>query len=476
MAKVIYDRSGKPHTIGGSGPEKEKEEPRGHKSPDRGGRGAPPSRGGPSRGSSSPARGGGSPARGGGMQARGGAAPSRGGKPGYGHAKPNAGGGFVTKERPPKGSVRTAKFDRDEVKSPAPHSRFQRDEAPARESKYPSRRTVKNEAKKAKGSGFKEARGGGKGGFSKNKEPGGRKPKNDKHGKKKGAYQPPREGKARPKREPDPNWTAAKAIVDKNKRGSAFLVFDKRDIEDIFIPRYYLDQLFHGDRVQVYLGAEGEIEDLKVLEHRFKTIFGKVHFEGAEVESSRSKRSKPQTKTGFLVYERKKAKEEVYLPVIPPEVKQGDWVKAELNFGENNAISATIQEVIGQDLPAIYDIQMVAGEFNLKEHHSFEAVKQAESYTLAIPGKDEEGRTDLRNLPFITIDGERARDFDDAVYVEDKGEAGFCLWVAIADVSHYVKKGTPLDDEAYAPRDTAFISLSVPFTCCQERFPKNFAA
>jgi len=405
MAKVIYDRLGRPHTLGGKGPIKEKEsEPENPRAP----------RAAVSR-------------------------PTRPGKPSSSSSQSRDAkfdktpGGFISKEKAEKGSVRGA----------ARGSKFKRDEAPVKEGKYTSRRTKKNEAKKAKG-GFKEGHKEGR-----------RKPKNDKyaskHEKKKGAYQPPRPGKPRPKREPDPSWLSLKGIVDKNKRGTAFLVFDRRDIEDVFVPRYYLDQLFHGDRVQVYLNKEGEIEDLKVLEHRFKTIFGKVHFEEADIPSSRERKgAQSKVRAGYLVYERKKAKEEVYLPSVPAEVKAGDWVKAELNFGENNAITATVQEVIGETLPAIYDIQMVAGEFNLKEHHTFDAVKQAESYKLDIPGKDEEGRTDLRNLPFITIDGERARDFDDAVYVEDLGQKGFRLWVAIADVSHYVKKGTPLDDEAYA--------------------------
>ena len=244
--------------------------------------------------------------------------------------------------------------------------------------------------------------------------------------------------------------TKLKGVIDKNKKGSAFLIFDRADLEDVFIPRYYTDQLFHGDRVEVYTNEQGEIEDLKVLEHRFKEIFGRVHFD------AKSKKAR----TGFLVYERKRAKEEVYLPIIPPEVKEGDWVKAEIIFAEGQdgisgggAVSAKIVEVIGAELPPIFDIQMVAGEFNLKEHHSFEAVKQAESYKLEVPGKDEVGRTDLRHIPFMTIDGERARDFDDAVYVERLsagGKSGYRLWVAIADVSHYVKEGTPLDDEAYA--------------------------
>jgi ribonuclease R len=192
------------------------------------------------------------------------------------------------------------------------------------------------------------------------------------------------------------------------------------------------------------VNEHGEIEDLKVLEHRFKEIFGRMKIDG---------RANPKTKkrSGYLVYERKKAKEEVWIGSIPHEVKEGDWVRAEMVYGEGGKgiTSANIVEVIGPELPAIFDIQMVAGEFNLKEHHSFDAVKQAESYKLEIPGKDEAGRTDLRHLPFMTIDGERARDFDDAVFVEPFGQkGGYRLWVAIADVSHYVVEGTALDREA----------------------------
>lgn len=250
------------------------------------------------------------------------------------------------------------------------------------------------------------------------------------------------EPRPRPPVEPHPDWIRLKGVIDKNKKGSAFLVFDRADLDDVFIPRYYTDQLFHGDRVEVFVSEEGEIEDLKVLEHRFKEIFGRVHLgDGRHLKS--------KVRTGTLVYERKKAKEEVYLPSVPPEVKDGDWVRAEMVFGDHGAISAKVLERIGPELPALFDIQMVAGEFNLKEYHSFDAVKQAESYSLQVPGKDEIGRTDLRHIPFFTIDGERARDFDDAVYVEKLEHHGYRLWVAIADVSHYVKEGTPLDAEAY---------------------------
>ncbi len=276
--------------------------------------------------------------------------------------------------------------------------------------------------------------------------------KNHPGDRRRGGDRPARHEPRRPRSPvaPNPDWVRLKGVIDKNKRGSAFLIFDRADLEDVFIPRYYVDQLFHGDRVEVFVNDRGEIEDLKVLEHRFKEIFGRVSLGDGHEFGREFKKAKSKARTGYLVYERKKAREEVYVPLVPAEVKEGDWVRAEMVFGEQGMITAKILERIGPELPASFDIQMVAGEFNLKEHHSFDAVKQAEGYRLEIPGKDEIGRTDLRQIPFFTIDGERARDFDDAVYVEKLEHHGYRLWVAIADVSHYVKEGTALDREAYA--------------------------
>jgi ribonuclease R len=231
--------------------------------------------------------------------------------------------------------------------------------------------------------------------------------------------------------------------VDKNKRGSAYLIFDRRDLKDILIPRSYQEGLFHGDRVEVAVSKRGDIEEIEVLSHRFREIYGRIQF-----ISTRSGKSIP-----ILHYERKRAIEQLPITNIETtQAKAGDWVKASVHFpedGERGGPEAEIIEVFGPDLPASQDVAMVAGEFNLNEHHTEAAEEEARSYTIEVPGSDEEGRTDLRHLPFMTIDGETARDFDDAVYVENLGGQGFRLWVAIADVSHYVRPGTALDSEAY---------------------------
>lgn len=227
-----------------------------------------------------------------------------------------------------------------------------------------------------------------------------------------------------------------KATVDKNHKGFAFLIFENRRNEDAFVPPHEASSLFHGDRVEVTLTKRGQVTGLTVLEHRFRELVGRF-------EPHPSQR---QTKSGWVVYERKRAREEVFVPEAPAGIKPGDWVQASLEFHDSgpHPVTARITENYGELLPAWSDIRMVAAEYNLIEKHTEAAEREAKAYSLDL---DLQNRVDMRNTPFITIDGETARDFDDAVYVERNG-TGYVLWVAIADVSHYVKPGTSLDQEA----------------------------
>lgn len=226
-----------------------------------------------------------------------------------------------------------------------------------------------------------------------------------------------------------------KANIDKNRKGFGFLIFEDRKIEDAFIPPREAENFFHGDRVEVQLGPKGDIQDVRVIQHRFRELVGRY--------------SPHPTKGGFIVYERKRAREEVYSPEGTTKAQEGDWVKAKLEFHEDGPfpVTATITDIYGPELPPSADIDMVAAEYNLIEEHPEAAVKQAQSFKLDVAELDFKHRRDLRDVPFITIDGETARDFDDAVYVE-RTPKGHLLWVAIADVSHYVTVGTPLDDDA----------------------------
>jgi|GEM_PF-314498 len=225
-----------------------------------------------------------------------------------------------------------------------------------------------------------------------------------------------------------------KARIDKNRKGFGFLQFENKEYEDAFLNPHEAERFFHGDRVEATISPRGEVVDVKVIEHRFRELVGRFY---------------PAGKTGMVVYERKKAREE--LPVIGDSkgAKVREWVRAKVIYPEEEfgKVTCEIIEKYGEELPPSADIQMVAAEYSLVEEHSPEAVAEAESFVLDL--KDPY-RTDLQHVPFITIDGETARDFDDAVFVERNREGGFTLWVSIADVSHYVRNGTVLDDEAYS--------------------------
>jgi ribonuclease R len=250
---------------------------------------------------------------------------------------------------------------------------------------------------------------------------------------------------SKPRRDSKPHGPRAavfslKAIVDKNQKGFAFLSFEDRKQPDAYVPARDAENLFHGDRVEVSLDARGDVISIEVLEHRFRELVGRYspHPRGGD-------------RGGWVIYERKKSREEVFVPEASEKAKQNDWVRAVLEFHESGPhnVTAKITEVYGQDLPPSADVGMVAAEYSLDEHPSASAQSEALKFGNEVLPADYEGRRDLRSVPFITIDGETARDFDDAVYVEAQ-KSGFVLWVAIADVSHYVRRDGALDRDAKA--------------------------
>jgi ribonuclease R len=108
-----------------------------------------------------------------------------------------------------------------------------------------------------------------------------------------------------------------------------------------------------------------------------------------------------------------------------------------------------IVEVFGKiDEPGV-DTQIIIRKFNIPDAHSDEAVEEARRIGVSVKERDIRERTDFRPVTTVTIDGEHARDFDDAITIERLSNGNFWLGVHIADVSHYVKEGSVLDEEAY---------------------------
>jgi ribonuclease R len=212
--------------------------------------------------------------------------------------------------------------------------------------------------------------------------------------------------------------------------------------DDLLLPERELRQVFNGDRVKVRqtsVDRKGKAWGFvtEVLQHRVKQIIGKVSMYDGEyfVQPSAPNSHQPITLEKELIEHAK--------------VNLGDSIRVAIDTYPNKEEFATghiVQSMADKSDTEIIIPQTIL-EFGLPYEFPEEVVKDAESFKEP-NAQDREGRIDLRDLALVTIDGEDARDFDDAVYAEKRAGGGYRVVVAIADVSHYVRTGKPLDDEA----------------------------
>ncbi|MDX8395362.1 MAG: VacB/RNase II family 3'-5' exoribonuclease, partial [Mariprofundaceae bacterium] len=124
----------------------------------------------------------------------------------------------------------------------------------------------------------------------------------------------------------------------------------------------------------------------------------------------------------------------------------GDWVRVKVERG-SDPLRGHVLEVMGDVLEPAKLVDLVVAELGLSEDFPDAVKAEAEELPSAVRVKDKKDRMDLTHLPFVTIDGEDAKDFDDAICIVPRGD-GFEAWVAIADVAHYIQPGSALDEEA----------------------------
>jgi ribonuclease R len=212
--------------------------------------------------------------------------------------------------------------------------------------------------------------------------------------------------------------------------------------EDIFIPSKLLKGALHGDLVEASSspsrmgGNKLDGRVLAVIEHATSRIVGRFE----------------ETRRGAIVIPEDQRLNLVV--AIPPKgralAEDGHQVVAELTsypIGGRPA-EGRIVEVLGWPDDPEVEVQSVIRRFDLPHIFGPDVLAEAEGIAETVSRGDLKGRVDLRSMPTVTIDGETARDFDDAVSLRREGE-NFRLWVSIADVSHYVIKDSPLDREAY---------------------------
>jgi ribonuclease R len=245
--------------------------------------------------------------------------------------------------------------------------------------------------------------------------------------------------------------------LNMHRDGYGFLICD-RPMEgiagDVFIPRESAKAAMHGDRVVVRIArieadgrADGEI--VKVLKRAYATVVGEFRI---------GRRGQYVVPHDDRIQQWIEIPEGMEFPpagpaidrigVAPPRATtiaelNGMIVNVELLDYENQ--TGRVIEILGRPDDFGVDVEIVIRKHQLPHRFPQEVVEQAESISHAI---DIQGRRDFRGMDVVTIDGETARDFDDAVWVDRLANGNYALHVHIADVSHYVQPGTPIDAEA----------------------------
>lgn len=232
----------------------------------------------------------------------------------------------------------------------------------------------------------------------------------------------------------------SEATVYINSRGMGTANISGQD--DLLLAERELRLVFNGDRVKVRqtsVDRKGKAWGYvtEVVQHRVKQIIGKVSLYEGEyfVQPASPNAHQPITLEKELIEH--------------AQVNLGDSIRVAIDTyptREEFATGHIVQSMANKADTEIIIPQTIL-EYGLPYEFPEEVIQDAESFKEPTE-KDREGRVDLRDLALVTIDGEDARDFDDAVYAEKRPGGGYRVVVAIADVSHYVRTGKPLDDEA----------------------------
>ncbi len=225
-----------------------------------------------------------------------------------------------------------------------------------------------------------------------------------------------------------------------HKDGFGFVVPDDGG-DDLFLNARQMRAVFHGDRALVRIAGvdhrnrrEGAI--VEVLERNTKELVGRFFTESG---------------ASFLEASNQRISQEI---LIPPQAthnaQHGQMVMIKITEQPtlHTRPLGEVVEILGDHMAPGMEIDVAIRNHNLPHEWPKEVEKEIEKFTPDVADDALKGRKDLRHLPFVTIDGEDAKDFDDAVYCAKCPNGSWTLYVAIADVSYYVKPRTALDDEA----------------------------
>lgn len=231
-----------------------------------------------------------------------------------------------------------------------------------------------------------------------------------------------------------------RGVIQGHPEGFGFFIPDDGG-DDMVLSAKEMRSVMHGDVVFAYQAgvdrrgrAEGKIHE--VIEHANASVVGRFFSEHG---------------VGFVVPDSKRLTQEISIaPEATLGAKNGQIVLVELIAYPSKRSQAVgnIIHILGEHMAPGMEIEVAILAHGLPAVWSDEILASVAKISQKVEQDDIANRMDLRHLPFVTIDGEDAKDFDDAVYCYQKPKGGYQLYVAIADVSHYVKPGSVLDLEA----------------------------
>ena len=211
---------------------------------------------------------------------------------------------------------------------------------------------------------------------------------------------------------------------------------------DIYVAAGNLMEAMHGDRVIVRIerqserGPEGRI--IRILERSQTTVVGRFELDSA--------------KLGYVVPFDRRVLTDIHVPTGQSGAAEpGEMVIVEITRWPTPTRGPVghVVEVLGRIEEPGVDTQIIIRKHHIPDVHSEAAIVEAQRIGGVVKDKDIRGRTDFRSVITVTIDGEHARDFDDAITIERLANGHYWLGVHIADVSHYVQEGSALDEAAY---------------------------
>jgi ribonuclease R len=231
-----------------------------------------------------------------------------------------------------------------------------------------------------------------------------------------------------------------KGTVQGHPDGFGFFIPDTEGDDWVISPKE-MRGVMHGDRVLAYqVGTDKrgrkDAKIREVIEHANPRVAGRFYTEHG---------------VGFVIPDNKRLTHDILVPLEGSlNASNGQLVLVEIIAypSKRNQAIGKIIEVVGEHKAPGMETEMAIRAHGIPYEFSKEVLQESANIPSVVLDYELKGRKDLRHLAFVTIDGEDARDFDDAVYCESKPKGGFVLYVAIADVSHYVQPNSNLDKES----------------------------